>query len=59
MTTRGDRPNAATASYTVLYTGYGSPNVAATVGYIQDGERRGGDRPGDGSASLGHPGPAC
>jgi glyoxylase-like metal-dependent hydrolase (beta-lactamase superfamily II) len=40
MTTRGDRPNAATASYTVLYTGYGSPNVAATVGYIQDGERR-------------------
>jgi glyoxylase-like metal-dependent hydrolase (beta-lactamase superfamily II) len=38
--TMGDRPAAATASYTVLCTGYGSPNVAATVGYIQDGDRR-------------------
>jgi glyoxylase-like metal-dependent hydrolase (beta-lactamase superfamily II) len=35
-----DRPTAATATHTVLYTGYGSPNVAATVGYIQDGDRR-------------------
>src|SRR5215207_3536369 len=33
-------PAAATASYRVLSTGYGSPNVAATVGYIQDGDRR-------------------
>jgi glyoxylase-like metal-dependent hydrolase (beta-lactamase superfamily II) len=40
MTTTGDRPIAATASYTVLYTGYGTPNVAATVGYIEDGDRR-------------------
>src|SRR5918996_5396474 len=35
-----DRPDAMTASFTVLYAGYGSPNVAATVGYIQDRERR-------------------
>ena len=40
MTTTGDRPKVATALYTVLYTGYGSPNVAATVGYIQDGDLR-------------------
>lgn len=36
----GDRPAAATAWWAVLSTGYGSPNVAATVGYIQDGDRR-------------------
>jgi glyoxylase-like metal-dependent hydrolase (beta-lactamase superfamily II) len=35
-----DRPSAATASYTVLSTGYGSPGVAATVGFIQDRDRR-------------------
>ena len=35
-----DRPSAATASYKVLYTGYASPGVAATVGFIQDRERR-------------------
>jgi glyoxylase-like metal-dependent hydrolase (beta-lactamase superfamily II) len=35
-----DMPIAATATYTVLHTGYGSPSVAATVGYIQDGDRR-------------------
>jgi glyoxylase-like metal-dependent hydrolase (beta-lactamase superfamily II) len=35
-----DRPDAMTASFTVLYAGYGSPNVAATVGYIQDRDRR-------------------
>lgn len=35
-----DRPNAMTASYTVLYPGYGSPGVASTVGLIQDGDRR-------------------
>jgi glyoxylase-like metal-dependent hydrolase (beta-lactamase superfamily II) len=35
----GDRPSAATASYTVLYTGYASPGVAATVGFIQDRDR--------------------
>lgn len=35
-----DRPSAATASYTVLYTGYVSPGVAATVGFIRDGDRR-------------------
>jgi len=35
-----DRPTSATAAYTVLCTGYGSPNVAATVGYLQDGDRR-------------------
>ena len=35
-----DRPTSATAAYTLLCTGYGSPNVAATVGYLQDGDRR-------------------
>jgi glyoxylase-like metal-dependent hydrolase (beta-lactamase superfamily II) len=35
-----DRPTSATATYTVLCTGYGGPNVAATVGYLQDGDRR-------------------
>src|SRR5512133_2606849 len=35
-----DTPTSATATYTVLYTGYGSPRVAATVGYLQDGDRR-------------------
>jgi glyoxylase-like metal-dependent hydrolase (beta-lactamase superfamily II) len=39
-TTMSDRPHAATAFSTVLYTGYGSPGVAATVGYIHDGDRR-------------------
>jgi glyoxylase-like metal-dependent hydrolase (beta-lactamase superfamily II) len=34
-----DRPSTATATYTVLYTGYRRPNVAATVGYIEDGDR--------------------
>jgi glyoxylase-like metal-dependent hydrolase (beta-lactamase superfamily II) len=38
--TMGDRPSATTASARVLYAGYGSPNVAATVGYIRDGDRR-------------------
>jgi hypothetical protein len=28
------------ASYTVLHEGYGSPNVASTVGYIEDGDVR-------------------
>jgi glyoxylase-like metal-dependent hydrolase (beta-lactamase superfamily II) len=40
MTTTGDQPIVATASYTVLSAGYGTPNVAATVGYIEDGDRR-------------------
>jgi glyoxylase-like metal-dependent hydrolase (beta-lactamase superfamily II) len=35
-----DRPSTATATYAVLHTGYGRPNVAATVGYIEDGDRR-------------------
>jgi glyoxylase-like metal-dependent hydrolase (beta-lactamase superfamily II) len=35
-----DRPDAMTASFTVLHAGYGRPNVAATVGYIQDGDWR-------------------
>jgi glyoxylase-like metal-dependent hydrolase (beta-lactamase superfamily II) len=35
-----DRPSTATASYAVLYTGYASPGVAATVGFIQDRNRR-------------------
>jgi Metallo-beta-lactamase superfamily len=36
----GDTPTAMTASHAVLYTGYASPGVAATVGFIQDRERR-------------------
>ena len=36
----GDQPTAMTASHAVLYTGYGRPNVAATVGYLHDGDRR-------------------
>jgi glyoxylase-like metal-dependent hydrolase (beta-lactamase superfamily II) len=40
LTSSGDKPAAVTAWYAVLCTGYGSPNVAATVGYIQDGDRR-------------------
>ena len=36
----GDRPDAATASYAVLYAGYASPGVAATVGLVRDGDRR-------------------
>jgi glyoxylase-like metal-dependent hydrolase (beta-lactamase superfamily II) len=35
-----DRPDAMTASFTVLHAGYGSPGVAATVGYLRDGDRR-------------------
>jgi glyoxylase-like metal-dependent hydrolase (beta-lactamase superfamily II) len=35
-----DTPSAATASYAVLYTGYASPGVAATVGFVWDGDRR-------------------
>ncbi|MGN9846951.1 MBL fold metallo-hydrolase [Nonomuraea sp. H19] len=35
-----DLPAARTASYTVLYEGYGSDGVASTVGYVQDGEVR-------------------
>ncbi|WP_211588823.1 MBL fold metallo-hydrolase [Allorhizocola rhizosphaerae] len=33
-----DRPKANTATYAVLYTGYGSPGVASTVGFIKDGD---------------------
>ncbi len=36
----GDRPQASAASYSVLYTGYGSPGVASTVGFAQDGDIR-------------------
>lgn len=35
-----DRPAAMTASHAVLNTGYASPGVAATVGFIADGDRR-------------------
>lgn len=35
-----DLPAARTASYTVLYEGYGSDGVASTVGYVQDGDVR-------------------
>jgi glyoxylase-like metal-dependent hydrolase (beta-lactamase superfamily II) len=35
-----DRPTAMSAAHAVLVTGYHSPDVAATVGYIQDGDRR-------------------
>jgi len=34
-----DLPRTSTASYAILYTGYGSPGVAATVGFIRDGDR--------------------
>src|SRR5688572_12738403 len=33
-----DRPRAATATWTVLHTGYGEREVAATVGFVRDGE---------------------
>ena len=36
----GDRPTAITATSAVLYAGYASPGVAATVGFIRDGDRR-------------------
>jgi glyoxylase-like metal-dependent hydrolase (beta-lactamase superfamily II) len=36
----GDRPTAMTATSAVLYAGYASPDVAATVGFIRDGDRR-------------------
>jgi glyoxylase-like metal-dependent hydrolase (beta-lactamase superfamily II) len=36
----GDRPTAMTATSAVLYAGYASPGVAATVGFIRDGDRR-------------------
>ena len=35
-----DRPAVLTATATVLYAGYASPGVAATVGFIADGQRR-------------------
>ncbi|WP_049565270.1 MBL fold metallo-hydrolase [Nonomuraea sp. SBT364] len=35
-----DLPASRTASYVVLYEGYGSDGVASTVGYVQDGEIR-------------------
>ena len=35
-----DRPIATTATHAVLYAGYASPGVAATVGFISDGQRR-------------------
>ncbi|MEV0168680.1 MBL fold metallo-hydrolase [Nonomuraea fuscirosea] len=35
-----DLPAARTASYTVLYEGYGNDGVASTVGYIEDGDVR-------------------
>ena len=35
-----DKPTAMTASYAVVYTGYASPGVAATVGFVRDGDRR-------------------
>src|SRR6266545_6846677 len=35
-----DMPTTGTASYAVLYVGYASPGVAATVGFIQDRDRR-------------------
>jgi hypothetical protein len=35
-----DRPTATTATHAVLYGGYASPGVAATVGLISDGQRR-------------------
>ena len=35
-----DRPTAMTATCAVLYAGYASPGVAATVGFIRDGQRR-------------------
>jgi len=35
-----DRPSGATASYAMLCIGYTSPGVAATVGYLNDGDRR-------------------
>jgi glyoxylase-like metal-dependent hydrolase (beta-lactamase superfamily II) len=36
----GDRPTAMTATSAVLYAGYASPDVAATVGFVRDGDRR-------------------
>ena len=35
-----DRPIATTATHAVLHAGYASPGVAATVGFISDGQRR-------------------
>ncbi|MEW9555845.1 MBL fold metallo-hydrolase [Nonomuraea sp. NPDC050783] len=35
-----DTPAGRSASYAVLYTGYGAPGVASTVGYIEDGDLR-------------------
>jgi hypothetical protein len=35
-----DRPIATTATQAVLHAGYASPGVAATVGFISDGQRR-------------------
>ncbi len=35
-----DRPTAMTATSAVLYAGYAGPGVAATVGFIADGDRR-------------------
>lgn len=35
-----DRPDASTASYAVLHTGYGGPGVASTVGFLRDGDVR-------------------
>ena len=35
-----DRPIATTATQAVPHAGYASPGVAATVGFISDGQRR-------------------
>jgi glyoxylase-like metal-dependent hydrolase (beta-lactamase superfamily II) len=35
-----DRPTAMTATWAVLYAGYASLSVAATVGFLRDGDRR-------------------
>jgi hypothetical protein len=35
-----DRPIATTPTHAVLYAGYASPGVAATVGLLSDGQRR-------------------
>jgi glyoxylase-like metal-dependent hydrolase (beta-lactamase superfamily II) len=33
-----DRPTMAAATFSVLYTGYGTPGVASTVGFVRDGD---------------------
>jgi len=46
------------ASCRVLYAGYASPGIAATIGFISDGDRRVVPDPGM-VPPLGHPGPAA